>query len=62
MCGNARIVSQFMAALFTIVQSQKQPRGPSIGEKIYSHSGLLLTNKKKLLIGATTALSSKTLF
>lgn len=51
MCRNARdpwgTVSQYTAALFRI------SRGPSTEERIQSCRGLLLTNKKKLLIVKT---------
>lgn len=44
-------VITFMAASFTIAQTQKQPRCPSVGKWInqlwYVHGGLLFSPKKK---------------
>ena len=46
----------FIAALFTIARTWKQPKCPSTDESIYiyPHNGILNNNKKKIMSFAAT--------
>ena len=52
----AKTCTQMLIAdLFVISQNRKQPKGPSAGKMVkhtvvHSHNGILLSNKKELLI------------